>query len=196
MAALSSSAAGMRTCILAKTHINPTGIHHLPMLSPGFKMNRLVVEAKARKRVSTRTESAKVRDRRWRKKYNGTSSKPRLSVFCSDKQLYAMLVDDENKKCLFYGSTLQKSIRDDPSMTTVVTPSFLVSYRNIVCPVFMKLRIQSLQEAAKLVGEELVKAAINLNINEISSYDRNGFACGERMKAFEIAISGHGFLLH
>ncbi|KAL5981185.1 hypothetical protein ACLOJK_029106 [Asimina triloba] len=91
-----------------------------------------------------------------------------LSVFCSTKQLYAMLVDDQNKKCLFYASTLQKSIRDDPACSTI--------------------------EAAQKVGEELVKACVNLKITEISSYDRNGFARGERMAAFEIAIAQYGFL--
>ena len=39
-----------------------------------------------------------------------------------------------------------------------------------------------------------MKACIDHQINEISSYDRNGFARGERMQAFEIAISRHGFL--
>jgi len=53
--------------------------------------------------------------------YNGTATHPRLSVFCSDRQLYAMLVDDKNRSCLFYGSTLQKSIRQDPSCTTLVS---------------------------------------------------------------------------
>lgn len=53
--------------------------------------------------------------------FNGTATQPRLSVFCSDKQLYAMLVDDKNKKCLFYGSTLQKSFRDNPPCSTVVS---------------------------------------------------------------------------
>ncbi|PKI75468.1 hypothetical protein CRG98_004138 [Punica granatum] len=100
--------------------------------------------------------------------FTGTPTIPRLSVFCSDKQLYAMLVDDQNKKCLFYGSTLQKSIRGDPPCGTI--------------------------EAARRVGEELIKACMDLNINEISSYDLNGFARGERMEAFEIAISRHGFL--
>uniref|UniRef100_A0A2P2JJQ3 50S ribosomal protein L18 n=1 Tax=Rhizophora mucronata TaxID=61149 RepID=A0A2P2JJQ3_RHIMU len=33
----------------------------------------------------------------------------------------------------------------------------------------------------------------SMHINEVS-YDRNGFARGERMQAFEIAISRHGFL--
>ncbi|KAI4373865.1 hypothetical protein MLD38_011932 [Melastoma candidum] len=102
------------------------------------------------------------------KKFNGTPSKPRLSVFCSDRQLYAMLVDDQNKRCLFYGSTLQKSIRDSPPCTTV--------------------------EAARRVGEELIAACVDLNIQEVSAYDRNGFGRGERMRAFEMAVSRHGFL--
>ncbi|XP_019232432.1 PREDICTED: uncharacterized protein LOC109213126 [Nicotiana attenuata] len=100
--------------------------------------------------------------------FNGTPENPRLSVFCSEKQLYATLVDDQNKKSLFYGSTLQKSIRGDPPCSTV--------------------------EAAERVGEKLVQTSVDLNINKISSYDCNGFARGERMQAFEIAISRHGFL--
>ncbi|KAL6176059.1 hypothetical protein ACLB2K_052695 [Fragaria x ananassa] len=100
------------------------------------------------------------------KKYNGMPTKPRLSVFCSDKQLYAMLVDDQNNKCLFYGSTLHKSIRQDPNCSTA--------------------------EAAKRVGEKLIQVCSDLNIGEISSYDRNGFATRERIQAFEIAISKYG----
>lgn len=144
---------------------NSKCFNFLPLQNRNLSMKTLIVEAK---RANTRTESAKIRNRRMRKKFNGTHKRPRLSVFCSDKQLYAILVDDQNKKCLFYGSTLQKSIRDDPTVTT--------------------------SEAAKRVGEELVKACVDLNINEISYYDRNGFARGERMQAFEIAIADHGFL--
>lgn len=51
-----------------------------------------------------------------------------------------------------------------------------------------------LQEAAERLGEELIKACIDLNINEISSYDRNGNPRGDRIKAFEVAVSCHGFL--
>lgn len=136
----------------------------LPTQNRSINVKPLVIQAKA----NTRTESPKIRNRRVKKKFNGTPKKPRLSVFCSDKQLYAMLVDDQNKKCLFYVSTLQKSIRDNPPFTTI--------------------------EAAKRAGEELVRACTDLKIDEISSYDRNGFACGERMQAFEIAISSYGFL--
>lgn len=59
--------------------------------------------------------------------YNGTPKRPRLSVFCSGKQLYAMLVDDQNKNCLFYGSTLQKSVRQNsPCSTSVSAPQACV----------------------------------------------------------------------
>ncbi|KAF3326374.1 hypothetical protein FCM35_KLT08004 [Carex littledalei] len=125
---------------------------------------KLRVEA----RHPARKDSAKVRNRRILKKFNGTPTKPRLSVFCSTRELYAMLVDDQNKKTIFYASTLQKSIREDPSYTVM--------------------------EAAQRVGEELVKACKDMKITEISSYDRNGFARGERIMAFEIAISEYGFL--
>jgi hypothetical protein len=50
------------------------------------------------------------------------------------------------------------------------------------------------QEAARRVGEELVRACEELGISEISSYDRNGFARGEKMMAFEVPVSQHGFL--
>ncbi|KAM0948211.1 putative ribosomal protein L18 [Dioscorea sansibarensis] len=48
-------------------------------------------------RANTRTERAKFRNRR-------TLKKTRLLVFCSGKQLYAMRVDDQNKKTLFHAS--------------------------------------------------------------------------------------------
>ncbi|CAM8984111.1 unnamed protein product [Rhodiola kirilowii] len=127
-------------------------------------MNPIEMKAKG----PTRTESPKIRNRRVRKKFDGSAKRPRLSVFCSDRQLYAMLIDDHNKKCLFYGSTLQRSMREDPPCTKI--------------------------EAAKRVGEELTRVCKELGINEISSYDRNGFACGEKMQAFEIAVYEHGFL--
>ncbi|GMI99890.1 hypothetical protein like AT1G14205 [Hibiscus trionum] len=136
----------------------------LPLQNRSLFVKTLVVEAKA----NTRTESAKIRNRRMLNKFNGTPRRPRLSVFCSEKQLYAMLVDDKNSKCLFYGSNLQKSIRNDPACTTV--------------------------ESANHVGEALVKACVDLSINEISYYDRNEFARGERMQTCEIAIASYGFL--
>ncbi|KAG6765587.1 hypothetical protein POTOM_029635 [Populus tomentosa] len=156
------SALPFKTCDVFGNPLKP--FNFLPIQTRNFQTKTLV----AKRRANTRTESAKIRNRRTLKKFNGTRTKPRLSVFCSTKQLYAMLVDDQSKKCLFYGSTLQKPLRGDPPSSTI--------------------------EAAECLGEELIKACMDLKINEISSYDRNGFAGGERMQAFEIAISRHGFL--
>ncbi|KAH9602096.1 hypothetical protein KSS87_012776 [Heliosperma pusillum] len=155
-------------CSFNTTSLTPFNVRLFPSPSINLSWRPLVVKAKMRKRANTRTESPKIRNRRLRKKYNGTPTKPRLSVFCSDKQLYAMLVDDENKKCLFYGSTLQKYLRTDTDMSTA--------------------------KVAKAVGEEVVRAAMKLNISEIASYDRKSSAKGEWMRAFEIAIYEHGFL--
>ncbi|KAL6867777.1 hypothetical protein ACP4OV_015801 [Aristida adscensionis] len=124
------------------------------------------IQATARR--PPRTENAKVRNRRLQKKFNGTATKPRLSVFCSNKQLYAVLADDHGKKILFHGSTLQQSICGEPPCTTV--------------------------EAARRVGEELSRTCVELGISEISAYDRNGFARGEKMLAFEGPVAQHGFL--
>ncbi|KAK9276879.1 hypothetical protein L1049_006416 [Liquidambar formosana] len=162
MALVPVPALGFKTSNLFGMHSNSSNF--IPMQNRNFLMKPLVIQAKA----NTRKDSAKTLNRRLQRKFNGSPKKPRLSVFCSEKQLYAMLVDDQNKKCLFYGSTLQKSIRENPPCSTV--------------------------EAAKRVGEELVQACIDLKINKISSYDRNGLARGERMQAFEIAISSYGFL--
>ena len=125
--------------------------------------------------------------------FNGTATKPRLSVFCSNRQLYAVLADDHNKKVLFYGSTLQKSICGDPPCSTVVSRRLLprLNFAFRWAGVF-KLSLLP-QEAARRVGEELVRACEELGISEIS-YDRNGFARGEKMMAFEVPVSQHGFL--
>ncbi|GAV69957.1 Ribosomal_L18p domain-containing protein [Cephalotus follicularis] len=155
-----------KTCDIFGTPSKP--YYFLPTRHTSCPLKSLVVAVTRANRANARKESAKSRNRRIQKKFNGAPTKPRLSVFCSDKQLYAMLVDDQNKKRLYYGSTLQKSIRGDPPCTTI--------------------------EAAERVGEELIKACIDQNIDEISYYDRNGFARGEKMQAFEIAISRHGLL--
>ncbi|CAI0400663.1 unnamed protein product [Linum tenue] len=155
----------LRTCSIFGNHFKPSLVVAVPIQMQNFRAMNLVARSRAN---PARTESAKTMNRRRLKKFNGTPMKPRLSVFCSTKQLYAMLVDDQNKKILFYGSTIQKSIRGDPPCSTI--------------------------EAAERLGEELIKACVSHSINEVT-YDRNGNPPrGEKMKAFEIAISQHGFL--
>ncbi|CAN0923647.1 50S ribosomal protein L18 [Linum grandiflorum] len=109
-----------RTSTIFENHLKLPNSNSLPIKTQSFRGMSLVA---ASSRKNTRTESAKTLNRRRQNKFNGTASKPRLSVFCSGKQLYAMLVDDRNKKSLFYGSTLQKSIRGDPPCSTIVRES-------------------------------------------------------------------------
>lgn len=52
------------------------------------------------------------RKRRIRKKVNGTSERPRLTVFRSAKQIYAQVIDDEQGKTLVSASSVEKDIRD------------------------------------------------------------------------------------
>lgn len=49
---------------------------------------------------------------RWRirTKISGTASKPRLSVFRSNKDIYAQLIDDENGNTLATASSIEKDI--------------------------------------------------------------------------------------
>lgn len=77
-------------------------------------------------------------------------------MFCSDKQLYVTLVDDQNKKNLFYGSTLQKSVREDPTSSTVVSTqikTFLEKKERIsLCKSYFKEETLTTFQVNKLFG--------------------------------------------
>lgn len=52
------------------------------------------------------------RAERIRKKISGTGERPRLSVYKSNKHIYAQVIDDVQGKTLAFASTLSKEIRD------------------------------------------------------------------------------------
>jgi large subunit ribosomal protein L18 len=54
------------------------------------------------------------RKRRVRKKIQGTPERPRLSVFRSNKNIYAQIVDDTRGETLVSASTLLKEIQSEP----------------------------------------------------------------------------------
>jgi large subunit ribosomal protein L18 len=96
---------------------------------------------------------AKVK-RRIRKKVNGTSVKPRLSVFRSNKQIYAQIIDDVN------GVTLVSSS----------------SYNN------KAVSGKDKSETAGIVGKELAEKAKKAGLTEVV-FDRNGYKYHGRVKA-------------
>ncbi|NOT37673.1 MAG: 50S ribosomal protein L18 [Saprospiraceae bacterium] len=90
---------------------------------------------------------------RIRKKVNGSASRPRLSVFKSNTEIYCQLIDD------LTGNTLcAASSKEDKSITGTKT------------------------EKAIAVGKKIASKANGLNISEVV-FDRNGFLYHGRIKA-------------
>jgi large subunit ribosomal protein L18 len=92
--------------------------------------------------------------RRIRKKISGTAQLPRLTVFRSNKQIYAQLVDDSNG-------------------VTLVSAS---SYKNDAAHTGNK--IEQAAFVGKLVAEKAVKAGIEKVV-----FDRNGYLYHGRVKS-------------
>lgn len=99
---------------------------------------------------------------RIRSKISGTSECPRVSVFRSNKFIYAALIDDVN------GKTLASS---DSSKLNLENPSNC--------------------EAAKKVGEDLASKAKELNIQK-AVFDRSGYLYHGQVKALADALRENG----
>ena len=91
-----------------------------------------------------------------RKSVNGTADRPRLSVFRSNKNIYAQIIDDMAGHTLVAASTAEKSVCDDP-----------VARGNC--------------KGAKLVGQTLAEKATKVGITKVV-FDRNGCAFHGRVK--------------
>ncbi len=91
---------------------------------------------------------------RIRKKINGTASQPRLSVFRSNKEIYAQLIDDKAGVTLAAASSREDGISKD--MPKV--------------------------EQAKAVGKSLAEKAKSENIDSVV-FDRSGYLYHGRVKA-------------
>ena len=92
---------------------------------------------------------------RIRKKVSGTSAAPRLSVFRSNADIYAQIIDDENGVTLVSASSRQADIAAQKS------PKI---------------------EKSKLVGSALAVKAGELGIKKVI-FDRNGYIYHGRVKA-------------
>lgn len=92
---------------------------------------------------------------RIRKKVAGTSSKPRLSVFRSNTDIYAQLIDDNSGVTIASASSKQKDI------TAQKAPKI---------------------DKSKMVGEAIAKKATELGIKQVV-FDRSGYIYHGRVKA-------------
>jgi len=96
-----------------------------------------------------RNIARKKRQLRIRNKVEGNMSKPRLSVFRSNKHMYAQIIDDVAGHTLVSASTQEKELAT-------------------------KLEKTSDKEAAKAVGERIAKKAVELGIKKVV-FDRSGY---------------------
>ncbi len=86
---------------------------------------------------------------RIRKRFSGTAECPRLSVFRSNKHIYAQLIDDVAGNTLASASTLDKDLRGDLTNTDDV-------------------------EAATAVGKSIAQKALDKGIKTVV-FDRGGY---------------------
>ena len=102
--------------------------------------------------------------KRIRKIVTGTADVPRLSVFRSNKQIYAQLVDDLSGKTLAAASSLDKDIAS--------------------------VKVNKIEQAA-LVGKLIAEKAKAVNIETVV-FDRNGYLYHGRVKSIADAAREGG----
>ena len=95
------------------------------------------------------------RHQRVRKKVQGTAARPRLSVFRSNRHIYAQVIDDATGKTLAAASTVEKDVRETATATA---------------------------DAAKAVGRRLAERAQSAGVTAVV-FDRGGFRYHGRVAA-------------
>jgi large subunit ribosomal protein L18 len=106
--------------------------------------------------MSNNKSSARQKIRyRIRKKINGSSDVPRLTVFRSNSDIYAQLIDDNNGVTIAAASSRQKDI------TAQKAPKI---------------------EKSKMVGEAIARKAVELGVKKVV-FDRSGYIYHGRVKA-------------
>ena len=100
---------------------------------------------------------------RERNRFNGTPECPRLTVFRSDKHMYAQIIDDVARKTLCSASTLKEKSLAHTNDT----------------------------EAAKFVGKTIGEAAVKLGIKKVV-FDRSGYLYHGKVQALADAAREAG----
>jgi large subunit ribosomal protein L18 len=105
--------------------------------------------------MNTKLEQRQKIRYRIRKKVAGTATKPRLSVFRSNREIYAQLIDDDNSQTLASASSKDKDIAAQKGPKV---------------------------DMAKLVGTAIAKKATDLGLTACT-FDRGGNLYHGRIKA-------------
>lgn len=106
-----------------------------------------------------------LRHKRIRKKIEGTSERPRMSVFRSKKHMFIQLIDDHDGKTLVSVSTQEKDLKGQKDLRTC--------------------------EGAKRVGELIAERAKAKGIEKVV-FDRGGYIFHGRIKSMADAARAKG----
>ena len=118
-------------------------------------------------KIAGQKKSAAVRRKyHVRKKVSGTPDRPRLSVFRSNRHIYAQIIDDTAGATLASASTRVKAMRD-------------------------QLSNAGDKKAAETVGETIAKQALGVGIKCVC-FDRNRYKFHGRVKALAEAARKAG----
>jgi large subunit ribosomal protein L18 len=123
------------------------------------------------KSLKRKNERVIRRKRRTRLKIRGTSERPRLSVFRSNKHIYAQIIDDTKRVTIAASSTQEKTLAKKFKKTG--------SGGNI--------------EAAKQVGADLAKKAKDAGVERVV-FDRGSYLFHGRVKALADAAREGGLV--
>ena len=121
--------------------------------------------------MATRNKKAVARIRRKRsirKRISGTGDRPRLSVYRSNKHIYAQVIDDVSGKTLASASSQAESVRGQADGKKKV-------------------------ELAELVGRMVATACKEKKIESVV-FDRNGFIYHGRVKAVAEGARAEGLI--
>ena len=108
----------------------------------------------------------KIRQRRVRRKIQGTSERPRLSVYRSNKHIYAQVIDDVANRVLTAASSMSQDFRTSGKHGGNI-------------------------EGATLVGEMVAEKALQQGIQRVV-FDRNGFLYHGRVQAVAMGAREKG----
>jgi large subunit ribosomal protein L18 len=114
----------------------------------------------------TKSDSRLRRKKRIRKNMNGTTERPRLSVFRTAKHIYAQVINDAEGQTLAAASTLTKGVKENVGGINKT-------------------------DAAKKVGAAIAKVCADKGIEKVV-FDRNGFIYHGRIKALAEAAREAG----
>ncbi|NJK32198.1 MAG: 50S ribosomal protein L18 [Deltaproteobacteria bacterium] len=117
--------------------------------------------------ANSKIEARQRRKASIRKRISGTPERPRLTVFRSNKHIYAQIVDDATARSVLTVSDLQKGLSEELQSC------------------------ESKVDRAKVVGRAVAKACLDQGITKVV-FDRNGYLYHGRVSALADAAREAG----